>query len=120
MFEFRISCESGPAVMHLSGEILGDDDLDLLNEAFAFVQPCDHLILDLGHLDEISAAGAALVREVLVSRAALAESVVVSRREKVSMQLVLHDVDRVAPIVRTTEVATEILERPWANRRLPH
>jgi hypothetical protein len=36
------------------------------------------------------------------------------------MQLVLHDVDRVCPIVPTIEDATEILEPTWVTRRQPH
>jgi hypothetical protein len=35
----------------------------------------------------------------------------------VSMQLVLHDVDRVSPIVPTEQEATAILDGRWANRR---
>ena len=34
--------------------------------------------------------------------------------------LVLHDVDRVCPIVSNIDLATDIIDRPWAKRRLPH
>jgi hypothetical protein len=120
MFEFRLSRDSDPAIYHLSGEIVSDADIDVLNESFAFIQPDDHLIVDLRDLADLTPGAAVLLHELLMSRAALAESVVVSSREDVSMQLVLHDIDRVCPIVTTIEDAVSILDRPWARRRLPH
>jgi anti-anti-sigma regulatory factor len=120
MFEFRLSRDSDPTVFHLNGEILDDADIDILNESFAFIQPHDQLILDLREVSDLSAGAAALLHELLVGRSAIAESVIVSSREDVSMQLVLHDVDRVCPIVATIEAAIGILDRPWARRRQPH
>jgi hypothetical protein len=63
---------------------------------------------------------AILIHDVLMRRAILTESVIISARPAVSMQLVLHDVDRVCPIVSNIDLATEIIDRPWAKRRLPH
>ncbi len=54
-----------------------------------------------------------------MSRAVMAENVVVSPREAVSLQLVLHDVDRVSPIVSAVEDAVAILDSRWAARRHP-
>ena len=58
-----------------------------------------------------------LLRSILGSRAAMAENVVVSPRERVSLELVLHDIDRVSPIVSSMEDAIAILDSRWAGRR---
>jgi hypothetical protein len=120
MFDFFLSREDGPSVFHVSGAIIGDDDMDLLKESFAFIQPDDHQIVDHTDLYGLDAGSATMLYEFLVRRSAMAESVVVSSCEGVSMQLVLHDVDRVCPIVPRIEHARDILDRPWAQRRLPH
>lgn len=110
MFGFQLSRESGPAVLHVTGEVAGADDCDVLKEALAFVQPDDDLILDLSDLTQLDADAAKLLHDVLLRRAVIAESVVVSPREEISMQLVLHDVDRVCPIVPRVDDATDILD----------
>jgi hypothetical protein len=120
MFDFKLARESGPAVLQLNGEIVGHEDFDVLKEAFALIPPDDHLILDLRDVSCADAGAADLLHDVLIRRAAIAESVVVSSHEDVSMQLVLHDIDRVCPIVSKMADATEIIDRPWANRRQPH
>jgi anti-anti-sigma regulatory factor len=120
MFGFQLSRDAEPAVLVVTGQVVNPDDRDVLKEAFAYVQPDDDLIVDLSELTDLDAGAASLLHEVLMRRAVIAESVVVSPREEVSMQLVLHDVDRVCPIVPTIEDATEILEPTWVTRRQPH
>jgi len=115
MFGFHLSRDSGPAVLHVTGEVVGADDRDVLKEAFAFVQPDDDLILDFSDLTQLDAVAAELLHDVLLRRAAIAESVVVSPHEEISMQLVLHDVDRVCPIVLRVEDASEILDPQWSR-----
>jgi anti-anti-sigma regulatory factor len=120
MFDFRLGRHSGTTLLRLMGSLQGGNDLDRLHESFAFVQPNDHLILDLTELDTIDDAAAATLHEILLARSALAESVVVSVQAEVSLQLVLHDLDRVCPIVRTVDEAVTILDSRWANRRHAH
>lgn len=117
MFDFQLSRESDITTVHFTGEIQGEDDRDLVNEAFAFIQPDDLLMLDVSGLETLDAAAADLLYELLARRAVVAESVVVSARAEISMQLVLHDIDRVCPIVRAAQDAIAILDRPWAMRR---
>jgi hypothetical protein len=109
MFEFKLTRESESTVLEVSGTILGDEDR---------VQPADNLILDLSELHDLDPGAAILLHDILIRRAIVAESVIVSVRSEVSMQLVLHDVDRVCPIVSNIDFATDILDRPWAKRRL--
>jgi hypothetical protein len=115
MFDFTLSRTDGPTVFHLSGSILGADDAELVNEAFAFIPPDDHLIIDLNDLDALDAGAARMIHDLLQCRGSIAENVVMSSREAVSMQLVLHDVDRVCPIVASFEHARAILGQPWAQ-----
>ena len=118
MFGFHLSRDAGPAILHVTGEVVGHEDRGVLKEAFAFVQPDDDLIVDLSDLTELDADAAGLLHDVLLHRAPTAESIVVSPGEEVSMQLVLHDVDRVCPIVPTIEAAREILD-PSPTRPIP-
>jgi ABC-type transporter Mla MlaB component len=119
MFDFKLTREPEATVLDVSGAVIGDEDRDLLNETFAFVQPDDNLILDLSDLNALDPAAAILLHDVLMRRSIMAESVIVSGRPGVSMQLVLHDVDRVCPIVSNVDSAIDILDRPWPRRRLP-
>jgi hypothetical protein len=111
MFEFRLLGEAPLTVLHVSSASLGDDDHDVLKSVLALIEPSEHLILDLGDLEDLSGGCAAVVHDALVGRAARAESVVVARQQEVSMQLVLHDIDRICPIVRSVDAATGILAR---------
>jgi len=120
MFDFKLTRESEATVLDVSGAIIGDEDRDILSETFAFVEPDDNLILDLSELHALDPGAAILLHDVLMRRAILAESVIISARPAVSMQLVLHDVDSVCPIVSNIDLATDIIDRPWAKRRLPH
>jgi anti-anti-sigma regulatory factor len=117
MFDFNLSRESGTTFLRLNGSVEGGGDLDRLTESFAFVQPNDHLILDLTDVDVIDSAAVMTLRDILFVRAVLSETVVVSTRPEVSLQLVVHDVDRLSPIVCSLDEATAILEERWANRR---
>jgi hypothetical protein len=120
MFDFRFSRDSGITLLHLTGSIEGDEDLDRLTESFAFVQPNDHLILDVSAVHALDDVAAMTLHDTLMRRAVMAETVVVSQHGEVSLQLVLHDVDRACPIVRTVGEAVAILDSRWANRRQIH
>jgi anti-anti-sigma regulatory factor len=117
MLDFDLQRDSGRTHLKFHGVLAGDDDADALRESFAFVAPDDHLILDLGDVDRLDDSVAMGLRDMIAKRTAIAETVVVSTTNRVSMQLVLHDVDRVSPIVPTEQEATAILDGRWANRR---
>ena len=119
MFEFSLERLSDCTLLCVDGDVLDDVDADLLTEALVFVQPDDHLVLDLTHVNQLSSRGTDVIHDTLIRRAVIAETVVVSSQEPVSMQLVLHDVDRVCPIVRDIADARAILEKPWTRRRQP-
>jgi hypothetical protein len=113
----RLIRDSGRTLLRLKGDLLGPADADHLGEAFALVQPDDHLVLDLTQSTALDDRAAMLLRSILGSRAAIAENVVVSPRVRVSLELVLHDIDRVSPIVSSVEDAIAILDSRWARRR---
>jgi hypothetical protein len=117
MFDIELSRESEIAVLRLKGSLDGLGDTDHLQEAFAFVQPDDHLVLDLTETSTIDAFAALTLRDILGVRSIVAETIIVSPIDTVSMHLVLHDVDRVSPIVPSFDEALAILERRWAGRR---
>jgi hypothetical protein len=100
--------------------VLDDDDADVLAEAFAFIRADEHLVLDVTEMKELDARSATLVHHTLIRRAVGGQTVVVSCDANVSMQLVLHDVDRVSPIVRTQQQAMQILDRSCSARPVPH
>jgi anti-anti-sigma regulatory factor len=117
MFDMDLSRESEIAVLRLIGTLDGLGDTDRLHEAFAFVQPDDHLLLDLTEATTIDAFAALTLRDILAVRSIVAETVIVSPVDTVSMHLVLHDVDRVSPIVPSVDEALAILDSRWAGRR---
>jgi hypothetical protein len=120
MFEFSLVRRTDYTLLHICGDVVDNDDVELLSEALVFVLPDDHLVLDLSGVNQLSASGAILIHDNLIRRAVIAETAVVSSHESVSMQLVLHDVDRVSPIVHTIADAQDILDKPWTRRRQPH
>ena len=109
MFNIDVIRERGRTLLRLDGTIDSPTD-DLLFEAFAFVQDEDHLVLDLSFVSAIDRRGAACICGLIESRSIVAETVVVSPGEWVSMPLVLHNVDRVSSIVRSVEQAVAILD----------
>ena len=109
MFDIEVIRERGRTLLRLTGQIDDPTD-DLLLEAFAFVQPMDHLVLDLTSVTVLDRRGARFLHDVIDVRSVLAECVVVSTVEAVSMALVLSNVDRVSPIVRGVEQAIAILD----------
>ena len=117
MFDIELNREPDITTLCLRGKLDGLADTDHLVEAFALVPPSDHLVVDLSAVEALDAIGALTLRDILASRSVIAETIVVSPSDAVSMQLVLHDVDRTSPIVRSIEEARHILDRPWAGRR---
>jgi hypothetical protein len=117
MFDFRLTRESAATVLQASGAIIGDADCDILTETFAFIEPSENLILDLSELSALGPRAAILLHDIIMRRGIMGESVIVSACPAVSMQLVLHDVDRVCPIVSNVGFAIDILDRPLAKRR---
>jgi anti-anti-sigma regulatory factor len=117
MFDIDLARDSGRTLLRLKGDLQGPGDTDRLNEVFTFVQPDDHLVLDLTQTTAIDDSAAMLLQTVLMTRAVMAENVVVSPRERVSLELALHDIDRVSLIVFSVEDALAVLESRWAGRR---
>jgi hypothetical protein len=120
VFDFKLTRDPEVARLRIDGDLSGGADTDLLGEALALVQPTEHLVLNLNDVGELDSPTAILIHDTLMRRSVMAETVVVCQRERVSMQLVLHDVDRVSPIVRTEQEAMEIVDSSWSRRRLPH
>ena len=109
MFDIDVSRDRGRTLLRLIGTIEEPTD-DLLHEAFAFVRPDDHVILDLSAIDFLNRVGAMFIHDIVESRNLCAETVVVSTDERVSMPLVLSNVDRVTAIVRSVEDPVAIFD----------
>ena len=111
MFDFHLSREDGNSVLRITGEVAGDDDGEVLTEAFRFVQDDDRLVVDLSAVEQLDAGAARLLHDLMTVRSVIAESVIVTGHDDVLMQLVLHDVDRVCPIVPTIADAIGMIVR---------
>ena len=61
---------------------------DLLHEAFAFVRPDDHVILDLSQVVLLNCVGATCIHDIIDSRKLRAETVVVGMQPAVAITLV--------------------------------
>ena len=118
MLDFDLHRDTGRTWLRLRGDLDNAEDADAAREAFAFVAPDDHLILDLSEVRSIDGQVIDVLNEQMLARTAIAECVVVSPNSDVSVQLVLRDVDRLAPIVSALEEATSILDDRWSSRRL--
>ena len=117
MLEFDLQRESGRTWLQLRGPLTTDDDADGLREAFAFVAPDDHLIVDLTDVERLDDVVSLTLRDLVTARAAIAETDVVSGSDRISMHSVLHDIDRLSPIVPSLDDAHAILDSRWASRR---
>jgi hypothetical protein len=115
MFDFSLQREGDQTMLALTGTIEDDADLERLGETFALVHADDDLLLNVSDVRAIRPDGATALHELLAARASRAFVVVVSTCEAVSMELVLHDIDRLCPIVPTVDDALEILDARWAR-----
>ena len=115
MFDFSLRHDGDQTLLAVSGTIEGDADVERLGETFALVPGGDDLLLNVSGVRAISPDGATALHEMLASRTSRAFIVVVSTCEAGSMELVLHDIDRLCPIVPTVDDALEILDARWAR-----
>ncbi len=99
----------GFARIRVGGRLLDADDVATLDAAITFVPEDEHLIVDLDGVAAIGEDGVATIAAALRRRAEWSEAVVVSPRMDLTMHLVLHDLDRAVPIVRTVEHAAEVI-----------
>lgn len=97
------------AHVRASGSLDHDDDIDTLTAAIAFVPDDEHLVIDLTGIRTISDRCAIALSRSLVDRGATAETVVVSSEPHVTMSLVLHDLDRICPVVTNHEDAVDVV-----------
>lgn len=109
MLDIDMTRSDGYALVRGSGSLTTDDDADVITEALAFVPEDEHVVIDLTGLSALSGGGALRLCDRLLHRVAWSEAVVVSAHPDVTMQLVLHDVDRVVPVVRTCEQAVDVI-----------
>jgi hypothetical protein len=113
VFDVQLQRFNGRALLRLSGAVNGPDAPELIREAFSFIPEGDHVVLDLRAATKLDAQAASALHSAIRAGASAAETIVVSKTEAVSMSLVLHDVDRLCPIVATLEQASDLLDR-WA------
>ena len=119
MFDIDFSRAGGRALLRIIGDLDGEDDRLHLLEALTFVQEHDHFVLDLSLVQTIGPPIAREIHEVIKRRMMTSETVVVAAGETVSLMLVLHNVDRLSPIVPNVEEAVGLLDRWSAGRGHP-
>jgi hypothetical protein len=112
MLDFSVTRHARLTVLQLNGDVLGNGELDDLLGAFALVPSDDQLVLELSEATALDGDAASMIQELLMRRAAIAQAVVISPRPQIVTRLVLHEVGRVSPIVRTMADALNILARP--------
>ena len=109
MLNLTMATIGGCAMLNVSGSWHSADDADTMAAALSFVPVDDHVIIDLTDLERLSPGCAHHLSARLFARVAWAEVVVVADRPDVTMSLVLSDVDRIVPIVRTVDHALEVV-----------
>jgi hypothetical protein len=109
MLDLQMSSVSGCATVRVSGELTAVSDAETLAEAVGFVPIDDHVIVDLGDVVTLEYHAAEVIAGALVQRLVCAETVVVSNRPEVTIQLVLADADRLAPLVADVHQAHQVI-----------
>jgi len=109
MLDLEMSRVDGYAMIAAAGSLKTADDSDTLSAAMSFVPVDDHLVIDLRRVERISLACARSLCGQLLERVAWAEAVVVTDQPDVTVQLVLGDVDRVAPVVASVPQAIQVI-----------
>ncbi|MFN8024248.1 MAG: hypothetical protein U0Q03_22155 [Acidimicrobiales bacterium] len=109
MLDLKMTSVSGCATVRVSGALSTVADGETLAEAIGFVPIDDHLVIDLRHVVVLEHRAAEVLAGALVQRLVCAETVVVSDRPEVTMQLVLADADRLAPLVADLHQAHQVI-----------
>lgn len=103
------------SVIAVEGDLLSaavENVLDL----FSMVPVDQSLIVDLSGVGIVDSAACTAVRDELRARMEVAKLAVVVDSDDVSLNLVLHDVDRVAPLVRRRDDAISLVTGVLAGR----
>lgn len=109
MLELQMSSVAGCAVVRARGVLTTVADAETLADAVGFVPIDDHLVIDLRDIVHLDPRAAEVVATSLVQRLVCGETVVVSDRPEVTMQLVLADADRLAPLVADLVQAHQVI-----------
>lgn len=96
------------SVVAVEGDLVGASVENVL-DLFSMVPLEQSLIVDLSGVGHLESAACTAVREELRARMEVALLAVVVDSDDVSLSLVLHDVDRVAPLVRRRDDAVTLV-----------
>lgn len=99
----------GCTVVTLSGSLHTDGQAATVAGALAGLPPDDHVIVDITALDRFGLRCALDLCDRLEERSHRSEAVIVSDRPEITLQLVLSDIDRIAPIVPSIADALQVL-----------
>lgn len=105
----EMSHSDGCTVVVLSGTLHTAEQADTVAVALAMLPVDDHVVVDITALDRFGLRCALDLCDRLEERLHWSEAVVVSDRPEITLQLVLSDVDRVAPIVPSIADAMQVL-----------
>lgn len=109
MIDLDMTRAGDHAHLRLTGQLCRQEDAASIAAAIAFVPAEEHLVVHLDGVVEVADEGIVAFVAAVEARDGWAETVVVSPDMDVTVQLVLHDLDRVVPVVRTEEHAVEVI-----------
>ncbi|MBI5087294.1 MAG: hypothetical protein HZB15_00035 [Actinobacteria bacterium] len=97
------------ALLRAAGKIESTDEVETFVSALEFVPRDDDLVVELRAIDALSSSCASGLRTSLQERVGWSDAVVVASNDRVMMQLLEGEVDRVVPIVAELHVAADLL-----------
>ena len=109
MLELDLTRSNDIVIMRIAGSVISDRETDTVAAALEFVPEDEHLVIDLGDATEIETACLLDMEVRLRQRSLSAETVIVSHRPEITLQLVLHGLDRRVCVVPTVDQAAAIV-----------
>lgn len=109
MLELDLTRSNDIVIMRIAGSVISDRETDTVAAAFEFVPEDEHLVIDLNEADEIDRTCLLDMEILLRQRSLTAETVIVSDRPAITLQLVLHGLDRRVCVVPTVGEAAAIV-----------
>lgn len=109
MLDLDMQHSDDVSIIRMIGGLMGEQALGRALDAVVDVPLDRHLVLDLAEVYALDDPAAMAIAAVVAGRAAQAESVIVAPHEDVAVRLVIHDVDRLVPMVHTLDQAIDIV-----------
>jgi hypothetical protein len=109
MLDLELTRSNDIVIVRITGSVISRREVDTVASALEFVPEDEHLVIDLGDAVEIEPSCLADIERVLRQRSLIAEAAIVSSRPEITLQLVVHGLDRLVPVVPTVDHAAAIV-----------